>query len=47
MKNRRSTGPSVVAVEMFKAAKGVGGEEMTAALRVVAKEKKIPDSWRG
>ena len=47
MKNRRATGPSGVAAEMFKAAEEVGVEEMTAALRVVAKEKKIPNSWAG
>ena len=47
MKNRRATGPSGVAAEMFKAAEVVGVEEMSVAFRVVAKEKKIPDSWAG
>ena len=45
MRNRGATGPSGVAAEMFKAEEGV--EEMSAALRVVAKEMKIPDSWAG
>ena len=44
-KNRRALGPSGVGAEMFREAEGVGMEEMTAALRVIAKEKKIPDSW--
>ena len=47
MKNRRATGPSGVAAEMFKAAEEVGVEEMTAALREVVREKKIPESWTG
>ena len=32
---------------MLKAAEGVEVEELTAALRVLAKEKKTPDSWNG
>ena len=47
MKNRRATGPSGVATEIFKAPEGVGVEEMTAALRVIAKEKNIPERWAG
>ena len=36
-----------MATERFKAAGGVGVQEMTAALNVVAKEKKTPDNWAG
>ena len=37
MKNRRATGPSGVATEMFKAVEEVGVEEMTAALREIVR----------
>ena len=47
MRHRRATGPSGVAAEMSKAAEGVEVEDMTAPLRIVAKEKKIPDHLAG
>ena len=40
-------GPSAVTAEMFIWAKGVGVDQMTVTIRVVAKGQKIPDTWAG
>ena len=47
MMKTRHMGPFEVAAEMLKTAEGEGVEEMTAPLRVVAKENKFLDSSAG
>ena len=46
MKDKRATGPSGVAAEMFKGMGKLGIAEMTEALRKIASEGRIPDSWK-
>ena len=46
LKNRRATGPSGVAAEMFKAMEGVGVQEVTLALRETARLRETPSSWK-
>ena len=46
MKNRRATGPSGVAVEMFKGMEEVGIDEMTEALRSIERNGRMPSNWK-
>ena len=46
MKDKRATGPSGVAAEMFKGMGKVGVDEVTEALRKIAIEGRIPTNWK-
>ena len=46
MKEKRATGPSGVAAEMFKGMEKVGVDQVTEALRKIASEGRIPTSWK-
>ena len=46
MKNRRATGPSGVAVEMFKGMGEIGIDEMTEALRNIERGGGMPSNWK-